>query len=171
MSLVSKYYSHFQERQWKTISRPKGPNETKTVSIIEDPAQTSLMKSSVSVEVKVINFESQDREQQVFRNFINQSLFWRTSQKQIVLMGILSWNGTVLPLMWTRRNVKSKSRPLSPLTKLWNWKLEMATSIVLALTLGWLSQAYRAMVVGQGLGNKIIYGWMIAPDHTIIFGQ
>ena len=171
MSLVSKYYSHFQERQWKTISRPKGPNETKNISIIEDPAQTSLMKSSVSVEVKVIKFESQDREQQVFRNFINQSLFWRTSQKQTVLMGILSWNVPVLPLMWTRRNVKSKSRPLFSLTKLWNWKLEMASSIVLTLTLGWLSQAYRAMVVGQGLGNKIIYGWMIAPDHTIIFGQ
>ena len=66
--------------------------------------------------------------------------------------------------------IKTKAS-LSPLTKLWNWKLEMASSILLALTLGWLSQAYRAMVVGQGLGNKIILGWMIALDQTIIFGQ
>ena len=30
---------------------------------------------------------------------------------------------------------------------------EMSASFLLALALGWLSQAQRAMVVGQGLGN------------------
>ena len=32
----------------------------------------------------------------------------------------------------------------------------MSASFMLALALGWLSQAQRAMVVGQGLGNFIL---------------
>ena len=43
----------------------------------------------------------------------------------------------------------------------------MSASFLLALAMGWLSQAHRAMVVGQGLGNFLSLGNFILKCITL----